>query len=430
MLDYYEILEVHPKASQEIIKKAYLTLAKKYHPDTTSYESAYSEQKIKQINEAYAVLSNPDKRSAYDRYYFSKKDNGQSKSSSDSKTNAHNTVSAISRITNYCQKYLESLNQKVVKKTGYESQNYQSCDYLCKNFYKDISTDYQFLINTHELHGDVADILVITLWNFATCYTWGADFVEAERLMNMASSIIEPSSEFYQKFCKAKSDIHENAVKQKSFNNSQSMQNRYTTRTTQFNSQSEQNGNTIRTTRSNSPDSDSNPFLKIIALIVFCVVLYYGCFASSSKTSRTSNNGKSYSTSSINKSSSNIWTGYEANAPILSNNGMCRLTIDNSQNSEPVYVRLWTVSPSKPVRAFYIASNGSFTLENLTPDTYELRYKYLYENKEATSGAKSQSFSLTQYETETGTRYSVTRITLYKVTNGNFRTSRIGANEI
>ena len=49
MLDYYEILEVHPKASQEIIKKAYLTLAKKYHPDTTSYESAYSEQKIKQI---------------------------------------------------------------------------------------------------------------------------------------------------------------------------------------------------------------------------------------------------------------------------------------------------------------------------------------------------------------------------------------------
>ena len=35
MKDYYAILEVHPKASQEIIKKAYLTLAKKYHPDVS-----------------------------------------------------------------------------------------------------------------------------------------------------------------------------------------------------------------------------------------------------------------------------------------------------------------------------------------------------------------------------------------------------------
>ena len=109
---------------------------------------------------------------------------------------------------------------------------------------------------------------------------------------------------------------------------------------------------------------------------------------------------------------------------------MCKLTIDNTRNSEPVYVRLWTISPSRPVRAFYIASNGYFTLENLTPDTYELRYKYLYDNKEATSGSKSQSFTLTQYETETGTRYSVTNITLYKVSNGNFKTSRIGSNEI
>ena len=49
MIDYYEVLEVHPKASQEIIKKAYLTLAKKYHPDTTTFDKSFAEQKIKQI---------------------------------------------------------------------------------------------------------------------------------------------------------------------------------------------------------------------------------------------------------------------------------------------------------------------------------------------------------------------------------------------
>ena len=73
MLDYYEILEVHPKASQEVIKKAYQVLAKKYHPDVSSYGREYSEEKIKEINKAYEVLSDPVKRAEYDRMYFSAK---------------------------------------------------------------------------------------------------------------------------------------------------------------------------------------------------------------------------------------------------------------------------------------------------------------------------------------------------------------------
>ena len=76
MLDYYAILEVHPKASQEVIKRAYLVLAKKYHPDTSGFDKAYSEQKIKEINEAYSVLSDVDKRKEYDKkYFFSSKNN-------------------------------------------------------------------------------------------------------------------------------------------------------------------------------------------------------------------------------------------------------------------------------------------------------------------------------------------------------------------
>ena len=67
MANYYEILEVSEKASKEVIEKAYRVLAKKYHPDgKPQEEKAKAEQRMKQINEAYDVLSNEEKRSKYD----------------------------------------------------------------------------------------------------------------------------------------------------------------------------------------------------------------------------------------------------------------------------------------------------------------------------------------------------------------------------
>jgi DnaJ-domain-containing protein 1 len=65
--DYYEILEVHPKASIEVIEKAYLVLAKKYHPDTAQNMGLdEAEEMMKRINEAHEVLSNPILRADYD----------------------------------------------------------------------------------------------------------------------------------------------------------------------------------------------------------------------------------------------------------------------------------------------------------------------------------------------------------------------------
>ena len=65
--NYYEILEVNKNASPEIIDKAYKTLAKKYHPDLQSEENKKQGEEIfKQINEAYEVLSNQEKRKQYD----------------------------------------------------------------------------------------------------------------------------------------------------------------------------------------------------------------------------------------------------------------------------------------------------------------------------------------------------------------------------
>lgn len=71
MKDFYEILEVSPNASQEVIEKAYKVLAKKYHPDLqqTPQDKKIAEEKMKELNEAYAILQDEQKRKAYDEKY-------------------------------------------------------------------------------------------------------------------------------------------------------------------------------------------------------------------------------------------------------------------------------------------------------------------------------------------------------------------------
>lgn len=65
--DYYEVLGLKKDATSEEIKKTYRKLALKYHPDRNSSDSG-AEKKFKEINEAYQVLSNPEKKARYDQF--------------------------------------------------------------------------------------------------------------------------------------------------------------------------------------------------------------------------------------------------------------------------------------------------------------------------------------------------------------------------
>lgn len=65
-MTYYEILGVSQSASQKEIKSAYKQLIKKYHPDIYSGDKNFAENKTKEINEAYDILSDTDKRRDYD----------------------------------------------------------------------------------------------------------------------------------------------------------------------------------------------------------------------------------------------------------------------------------------------------------------------------------------------------------------------------
>ena len=73
--DYYEVLGVDKNADDAAIKKAYRVLAKKYHPDMNPGDKE-AEQKFKEASEAYAVLSDPEKRRQYDQYGHAAFDGG------------------------------------------------------------------------------------------------------------------------------------------------------------------------------------------------------------------------------------------------------------------------------------------------------------------------------------------------------------------
>jgi DnaJ-class molecular chaperone len=66
--DYYNTLGVPRTATDDDIKKAYRKLAMQYHPDKNPGKEKWANEKFKEINEAYGVLGNPDKRKQYDQF--------------------------------------------------------------------------------------------------------------------------------------------------------------------------------------------------------------------------------------------------------------------------------------------------------------------------------------------------------------------------
>lgn len=64
---YYALLGLHPSASGLEIRRSYRELSKRYHPDTTDLPAQIATAKFQQLNEAYATLSNPERRTVYDQ---------------------------------------------------------------------------------------------------------------------------------------------------------------------------------------------------------------------------------------------------------------------------------------------------------------------------------------------------------------------------
>lgn len=101
-----------------------------------------------------------------------------------------------------------------------------------------------------------------------------------------------------------------------------------------------------------------------------------------------------------------VVSAYVPDQPVEDDDGYHALVIDNSNNENPVYARLWTTGEdAHPIRAFTICEHGSFKMENLPSGTYELRFKMLYEGNDAVDGYKVDGIVLEPKQVEGGVSY-------------------------
>lgn len=139
MKNYYEILEVHPKASEEIIKKIYKLKIKQNHPDLfQGEEKTKAEEITKELTEAYNVLSNEEKRKNYDLEL--------NQNEADNSTNItkqyENIISSLKSENEYLKNILSSKNElinnfledKNIYQASNSEQNIQP-DYINTKYY-------------------------------------------------------------------------------------------------------------------------------------------------------------------------------------------------------------------------------------------------------------------------------------------------------
>lgn len=108
--DLYDILEVSPNASEEVIKNAFRALVKKWHPDMQSEEEQQqAQEKFKEINLAFEVLKDKERKREYDKYRKEKNSNAFAADSNSQSTNypaSVNNPTSNSNISNKDKTYI------------------------------------------------------------------------------------------------------------------------------------------------------------------------------------------------------------------------------------------------------------------------------------------------------------------------------------
>lgn len=120
-------------------------------------------------------------------------------------------------------------------------------------------------------------------------------------------------------------------------------------------------------------------------------------------------------------------SGYLKGYPALSIGGYSSITVDNSQNDSDVFVKLFTLdtSPPKSASVFFIRAHDTFTVTDIQPGNYDVRYRDL------TSGtlSRTEQFNLKEVRTARGVEFSKYSLTLYKVLDGNMQIQPISEDE-
>ncbi len=115
MKDYYSILGVLPSADEAVIKAVYKVLALKYHPDRNTVDRVSTDALMLEINEAYGVLSNPEKRTAYDRSRLGSSEQEDFSETEDSRYSSSDGSSEIEESWNLAREYYPDLDKRVAQ---------------------------------------------------------------------------------------------------------------------------------------------------------------------------------------------------------------------------------------------------------------------------------------------------------------------------
>ena len=138
--NYYEILQINQNASPEIIEKAYKTLAKKYHPDLQEESNKKeAEEILKEINEAYEILSDSNKKALYDQNL--KNETISQEDYDEIYEENQNLKNAINNMQN--SKANSSNNDNNIGTNNYNQYNNQNNDQNLKEIQKAQELEYQ-----------------------------------------------------------------------------------------------------------------------------------------------------------------------------------------------------------------------------------------------------------------------------------------------
>lgn len=206
MKNYYEILEVNKKASKEVIEKAYKVLVKKYHPDLyTGQKKNYAEEKLKEINEAYSVLTDEFMKEQYDAELEKQEQAELYKKYNQKQTN--NIKTNMNNVNNTASNRKENKNHKSQRNNNEESEDFNErmkkhkvgsfsgIVELCKELYKNKpKRDEMKEVTKKDIIALVLTIIVVVLilvalWYIPFTNGWIRQLLFENSLFNAIASL-------------------------------------------------------------------------------------------------------------------------------------------------------------------------------------------------------------------------------------------------
>ena len=206
MKNYYEILEVNKKASKEVIEKAYKVLVKKYHPDLyTGQKKNYAEEKLKEINEAYSVLTDECMKEQYDAELEKQEQAELYKKYNQKQTN--NIKTNMNNVNNTASNRKENKNHKSQRNNNEESEDFNErmkkhkvgsfsgIVELCKELYKNKpKRDEMKEVTKKDIIALVLTIIVVVLilvalWYIPFTNGWIRQLLFENSLFNAIASL-------------------------------------------------------------------------------------------------------------------------------------------------------------------------------------------------------------------------------------------------